>query len=85
MGPGLVVALTWLGTGEASAKLLGIVPPGAWSVFWVIVAGVFLFRGAYRHIEIVFYIFLAMLSVSLIGVALWSGPNPIGAAFHSST
>ena len=43
-------------------------------------AAVFLYRGAYRHIEIVFYIFLAMLSVSLIGVAIWSGPNPIAAA-----
>lgn len=68
------------GTGEATARLVGILPPGAWSVFWVVVAAVFLFRGAYRHVEIVFYGFLVMLSVSLIGVALWSGPNPVEAA-----
>jgi Mn2+/Fe2+ NRAMP family transporter len=68
------------GTGETTTKLVGVLPPWAWSVFWVVVAAVFLYRGAYRHIEIVFYIFLAMLSVSLIGVAVWSGPNPIAAA-----
>ena len=68
------------GTGETTTKLLGVLPPWAWSVFWVVVAAVFLYRGAYRQIEIVFYIFLAMLSVSLIGVAIWSGPNPIAAA-----
>ena len=68
------------GTGEASARLLGILPPWAWSVFWVVVAAFFLFRGAYRHVEMVFYVFLIMLSVSLIGVALWSGPSPVEAA-----
>jgi Mn2+/Fe2+ NRAMP family transporter len=64
------------GTGEASAMLLGTMPPWAWSVFWVVAAAYFLFRGAYRHVEIMFYAFLVILSVSLIGVALWSGPNP---------
>lgn len=68
------------GTGETTTKLLGVLPPWAWSVFWMVVAAVFLYRGAYCHIEIVFYIFLAMLSVSPIGVAIWSGPNPIAAA-----
>ncbi len=68
------------GTGEASARLLGLLPAGAWSVFWVGVAALFLFRGAYRHVEIVFYVFLVMLSVSLIGVAVWSGPDPVAAA-----
>ena len=68
------------GTGEATAKLLGVLPPWAWSIFWVVVAAAFLYRGAYRHVEIVFYVFLIMLSVSLIGVALWSGPSPLAAA-----
>jgi len=68
------------GTGEASSALVGILPAWAWSGFWVVLAAFFLFRGAYRHIEIVFYGFLVMLSISLIGVALWSGPNPIEAA-----
>ena len=67
------------GTGEASARLLGFLPAGAWSVFWVCVAAVFLYRGAYRHVEIIFYVFLIMLSVSLLGVAVWSGPDPVAA------
>jgi Mn2+/Fe2+ NRAMP family transporter len=67
------------GTGEASARLLGILPAWAWSVFWVCVAAVFLYRGAYRHVEIIFYVFLIMLSVSLLGVAVWSGPDPVAA------
>ena len=60
------------GTGEASARLLGLLPAWAWSVFWVCVAAVFLYRGAYRHVEIIFYVFLIMLSVSLLGVAVWA-------------
>jgi len=68
------------GTGEASASLVGILPPWAWSVFWVTAGAFFLFRGGYRQVETVFYAFLVMLSVSLIGVALWSGPNPAAAA-----
>jgi Mn2+/Fe2+ NRAMP family transporter len=67
------------GTGEASARLLGLLPAWAWSVFWVCVAAVFLYRGAYRHVEIIFYVFLIMLSVSLLGVAVWSGPDPVAA------
>ena len=68
------------GTGEASASLVGILPAWAWSLFWVTAGAFFLFRGAYRQVETVFYAFLVMLSVSLIGVALWSGPNPAAAA-----
>jgi Mn2+/Fe2+ NRAMP family transporter len=68
------------GTGEATASLVGLLPPWGWSVFWVVAGAYFLFRGAYSHVEIVFYAFLVMLSVSLIGVALWSGPDPIAAA-----
>jgi Mn2+/Fe2+ NRAMP family transporter len=68
------------GAGEASERLLGVLPAGGWSVFWACVAALFLFRGAYRHVEIVFYIFLAMLSLSLVGVAIWSGPDPVAAA-----
>ncbi len=67
------------GTGEASARLLGLLPAGAWSVLWVCVAAAFLYRGGYRHVEIIFYGFLIMLSVSLLGVAVWSGPDPVAA------
>jgi Mn2+/Fe2+ NRAMP family transporter len=68
------------GAGEASVRLLGVLPAWAWSVVWVCVAAVFLYRGAYRHVEIIFYVFLIMLSVSMVGVAVWSGPDPVAAA-----
>ena len=67
------------GVGETTTKLIGVLPPWQWSVFWVLVTAVLLWRGTFRHIEIVFYVFLIMLSVSLIGVALWSGPDPLAA------
>lgn len=68
------------GVGEVTVKLSGVGVPWAWSVFWVVVAAAFIFRGAYRPVELLFYVFLGMLSISLIGVAAWSGPNPVAAA-----
>ena len=68
------------GLGEASERLAGFGAPWLWSVFWVTVAAVFIFRGAYRRLEVIFYVFLIMLSTSLIGVAVWSGPDPVAAA-----
>lgn len=68
------------GLGETSKNLLGFGAPWAWSVFWVTVAAALIFRGAYRRLEVIFYGFLIMLSSSLIGVALWSGPDPVAAA-----
>ncbi len=67
------------GVGETTTKLFGFGAPLFWSVFWVITAAVFVFRGLFNRIEKVFYFFLAILSLSLIGVALWSGPSPVQA------
>ena len=76
------------GVGETTAKLLApILPqlgadwiwPMVWSAVWVIVAAAIVFRGLYGHIEKLFYVLLGVLTVSLIGVALWSGPNPAAA------
>ena len=64
------------GVGEASTSLFGFGAPLAWSVLWVTLAAALVFRGAYRRVERLFYVFLAMLSVSLLGVALWAGPDP---------
>lgn len=68
------------GVGEASTKLAGFGAPWMWSVFWVVIGAALIFRGSYRRVELIFYAFLIMLSVSLIGVAGWSGPNPVAAA-----
>lgn len=67
------------GVGEVSVNIVKMGEPWMWSVFWVLVGAVFVFRGYFRRVEIVFYILLAMLSVSMVGVALWSGPRPIEA------
>ena len=65
------------GVGETTQRLVGFGAPWLWSVFWVIVGAIFIYRGTYRRLEIVFYVFLIMLTVSLIGTAIWAGPNPV--------
>ena len=68
------------GAGEAFSKAVGFGAPWAWSVFWVCLAAMLSFKGVFKRVEIVFFLFLALLSISLIGVALWSGPSPVEAA-----
>ena len=68
------------GAGEAFSKVVGFGPPWAWATFWVCFGAILSFKGVFRRIEIVFFVFLGLLSLSLIGVALWSGPNPAAAA-----
>ena len=48
-----------------------------WSIFWVVIAAIIIFRGILKRIEIIFYILLILLSSSLIGIAIWTGPDPI--------
>ncbi|MDG2169040.1 MAG: Nramp family divalent metal transporter [Opitutales bacterium] len=68
------------GIGEASNQIFGGGPPWVWATLWMCVAALLMFKGAFDRIEFVFYIILALLSLSLMGVALWSGPNPAEAA-----
>jgi Mn2+/Fe2+ NRAMP family transporter len=68
------------GAGEAFSKVVGFGQPWAWSVFWVCFGAILTFKGIFRKVEIVFFFFLALLSISLIGVAAWSGPDPVQAA-----
>ncbi|MFP6757952.1 MAG: Nramp family divalent metal transporter [Alphaproteobacteria bacterium] len=63
------------GVGEASTELFGFGAPLLWSVIWVCLAAALVFRGAYRRIEKLFHWFLAMLVISLVGTALWAGPD----------
>ena len=65
------------GVGESCVKLFGFGYPWQWSIFWVIIAAVIIFRGILKRIEIIFYILLILLSSSLISIALWTGPDPI--------
>ena len=64
------------GIGETTIKLIGFGETWIWSLFWVIIASLLIFKGGYKRLEIIFFFFLIILSVSLISVALWSGPDP---------
>ena len=63
------------GIGETSVKLLGFGESWIWSIFWIVMATLFILKGAYKKIEIIFFFFLIILSISLISVAIWTGPN----------
>ena len=63
------------GVGETTIKLIGFGEAWAWSIFWIIIATIFIFKGSYKRIEIIFLFFLILLSISLISVALWNGPD----------
>jgi Mn2+/Fe2+ NRAMP family transporter len=49
-----------------------------WALLWTGVALAVAFRPVYQHIEVVFKLLLALLSISFLGVALWAGPSPSG-------
>ena len=68
------------GLGLASEKLFGFGWPFLWSAIWVSVAAVLVFRGFYRRLERAFFVFLFLLGASIVGVAAWSGPDPVAAA-----
>ena len=65
------------GVGESCVKLFGFGYVWQWSIFWVTIAAVIIFKGILKRIEIIFYILLILLSSSLIGIAIWTGPDPI--------
>ena len=65
------------GVGESSLKIFGFGKAWMWSIFWVSLASILIFKGILNKIEIIFYIFLIILSTSLIGTAIWVGPDPL--------
>ncbi len=70
-------AFSLRGVGESMSQLTGWGNPFVWSTFWAAVAALIVFRGGFEHIKKLFYVFLGLLSISLLGVAIWSGPNPV--------
>ena len=63
------------GIGETTLKLINFGETWILSIFWVTIATFLIFKGSYKRIEILFFLFLIILSVSLISVALWNGPD----------
>ncbi len=64
------------GLGKASYNLTGLLSAFLWSSIWVIFAAILIFKGKYNRIEFIFYIFLFVLTTSLITVSIMSNPNP---------
>jgi Mn2+/Fe2+ NRAMP family transporter len=67
------------GIGEATNHLLfGFGSSWMWSLFWVAVIAFLVFSGRFDRVQKVFYVTLALLTVSLVGIAIYSGPDAIG-------
>ena len=71
------------GSGETTAALFGFEPDSWWdegfAFLWAFVGYWIVFRGAFHRVEKAAYVLLGLLSISLIGVAIWAGPNPSAA------
>ena len=65
-----------VGVGEACRNVTGLGEVWMWALLWNGLALVLVRRPQYQVIETLFKIFLAVLSVSLLGTALWVGPEP---------
>jgi len=66
------------GIGEACRNLTGAGQIWHWALLCNALALLLVFQPAYRRLELVFKFFLALLAASLIGTAVWVGPNPAG-------
>jgi Mn2+/Fe2+ NRAMP family transporter len=70
-----------VGSAEVCRNLFRTGQTWQWALLCNGAALVLVLRPAYKHLETAFKIFLALLSVSFVGSALWVGVNP-GAALH---
>ena len=68
------------GIGEVCRNAFGFGALWQWAVVWNALAYYLVFRRGYRTLERVFLFFLAVLSVSFIGCAVWVGFDPAEAA-----
>jgi Mn2+/Fe2+ NRAMP family transporter len=66
------------GIGEACKNVTGIGEIWHWAVLWNGIALILVFQPAYNRIEFLFKVFLAVLSVSFVGTAIWIGPDVQG-------
>lgn len=66
------------GIGNACKQIAGFGEAWQWAIFWNAVALLLVFRPAYNRVELLFKFFLALLSVSFVGTAIWVGPDPQG-------
>jgi Mn2+/Fe2+ NRAMP family transporter len=67
-----------VGVGEVCANLFRVGPPWLWAIACNAVALALVFRPNYGPLETLFKIFLALLSVSFVGSAIFVGASPLG-------
>ncbi|HUG53361.1 MAG TPA: Nramp family divalent metal transporter [Vicinamibacteria bacterium] len=67
-----------VGAGEVCRNLVGAGQTWQWALLCNGVALVLVFQPSYARLERVFKVFLAALSISFVGSALWVGPSPSG-------
>lgn len=74
-----------VGVGEACRNVTGLGEIWQWALLGNGVALLLVFQPSYGRVETVFKVFLALLSVSFVGTAIWVGPDPEGvlAGLHS--
>ena len=65
-----------VGVGEVCRNVFRIGQVWQWALACNALAFVFVFQAAYKRLELVFLFFLAVLSVSFLGSALWVGFDP---------
>lgn len=67
-----------VGVGETWVGLTGMGQTWMWATLWSAITLALVFRPSYSRVELVFKGLLLCLTVSLLGTALWTGPNPRG-------
>ncbi|MBM3834997.1 MAG: divalent metal cation transporter [Verrucomicrobia bacterium] len=67
-----------VGVGETCRNLFRFGATWHWALLCNAVALVLVFRPAYERLEWAFKFFLAVLSISFVGCAVWVGFNPVG-------
>jgi len=66
------------GIGETMVKLTGFGQGWQWAIGWVVIGLLIVFRPIYNRVEWVFKVFIILMTVSLVGTAVWVGPNLVG-------
>ena len=64
------------GIGEVSRNVFGFGAIWQWALAWNALALYLVFRPSFRALELVFLFFLAVLSLSFLGCAIWVGFDP---------
>ena len=64
------------GIGEVSRNVFGFGAIWQWAAAWNLLALYLVFRPSFRALELIFLFFLAVLSISFLGSAVWVGFDP---------